>query len=119
MIACPAFVSGSCRRSFAPQPEEKFYLSNAPWHYPTQELIRISGLRWPIETALEDAKGETGMDHYETRTWWGWHHQMLQSFMAHLFLICFVPVFQKNSGAYRRASPAIGRPDAHRENSSN
>jgi len=38
-----------CRRSLGSQPELKFYLSNAPSHCATQELIRISELRWPIE----------------------------------------------------------------------
>jgi hypothetical protein len=38
-----------CRRSVGLQPELKFYLSNAPSHCATQELIRVSGLRWPIE----------------------------------------------------------------------
>ena len=53
-----------CRRSVGLQPELKFYLSNAPSRCPIPELIRLSGLRWPIETALEEAKGEVGMDHY-------------------------------------------------------
>src|SRR3990172_8170031 len=65
-----------CRRSLGSQPELKFYLSNAPSRCPIPELIRVSGLRWPIETALEEAKGEVGMDHYETRTLLGWHHHM-------------------------------------------
>jgi len=85
-----------CRRSLGPQPELKFYLSNAPSHCSTQELIRVSGLRWPIETALEEAKGEVGMDHYETRTWLGWHHHMFQTFMAHLFLMRLRQLFKKN-----------------------
>jgi len=85
-----------CRRSLGPQPELKFYLSNAPSYCSTQELIRVSGLRWPIETALEEAKGEVGMDHYETRTWLGWHHHMFQTFVAHLFLIRLRLLFKKN-----------------------
>lgn len=85
-----------CRRSSGPQPELKFYLSNAPSHCTSQELIRVSGLRWPIETALEEAKGEVGMDHYETRTWLGWHHHMFQAFMAHLFLVRLRLLFKKN-----------------------
>jgi SRSO17 transposase len=85
-----------CRRSSGPQPELKFYLSNASSRCSTQELIRISGLRWPIETALEEAKGEVGMDHYETRTWLGWHHHMFQTFMAHLFLMRLRLLFKKN-----------------------
>ena len=31
-------------------------------------------MRWPIETIFEEAKGEVGMDHYEMRSWIGWHH---------------------------------------------
>jgi len=85
-----------CRRSLGSQPELKFYLSNAPSHCSTQELIRVSGLRWPIETALEEAKGEVGMDHYETRTWLAWHHHMFQTFMAHLFLMRLRLLFKKN-----------------------
>jgi SRSO17 transposase len=85
-----------CRRSLGPQPELKFYLSNAPAHCATQELIRVSGLRWPVETALEEAKGEVGMDHYETRTWLGWHHHMFQTFLAHLFLMRLRLLFKKN-----------------------
>jgi SRSO17 transposase len=95
-----------CRRSLGPQPELKFYLSNAPSHYSTQELIRVSGLRWPIETALEEAKGEVGMDHYETRTWLGWHHHMFQTFMAHLFLIRLRLLFKKN--CLRSPRPRLG-----------
>jgi len=85
-----------CRRSLGPQAEVKFYLSNAPAHCSLQELVRVSGLRWPMETALQEAKGEVGMDHYEIRTWLGWHHHMLQTFMAHLFLIRLRLLFKKN-----------------------
>ncbi len=85
-----------CRRSLGPQLEVKFYLSNAPSHCATQELIRISGLRWPIETTLEEAKGEVGMDHFETRTWLAWHHHMFQTFLAHLFLMRLRLLFKKN-----------------------
>jgi hypothetical protein len=74
----------------------KFYLSNAPANCPTADLIRVSGLRWPIETSFKESKGEVGMDHYELRTWLGWHHHMLQTFMAHLFLVRLRLVFKKN-----------------------
>jgi SRSO17 transposase len=67
--------------------EIKVYLSNAPEDCALRTLVRISGLRWPVETALEEAKGELGMDHYETRTWLGWHHQMTLTFLAHHFLL--------------------------------
>jgi len=85
------------RRSLGPQHETKFYLSNAPADCPQAELTRITGMRWPVETAFEEAKGEVGLDHYETRTWQGWHHHMLQSFLAHLFLMRLRLLFQKKA----------------------
>jgi len=91
-----------CRRSLEPQAEVKYYLSNAPSDCSIQELVRVSGLRWPIETALQEAKGEVGMDPYEVRTWQGWHHHMFQTFMAHLFLIRLRLLFKKN---FQRSQP--------------
>lgn len=75
------------RRGLGEGAEIKVYLSNAPHECARTTLVRISGLRWPVETALEEAKGELGMDHYETRTWLGWHHQMTLTFLAHHFLL--------------------------------
>jgi SRSO17 transposase len=85
------------RRSLGAQHETKFYLSNAPADCPPAELTRITGMRWPVETAFEEAKGEVGLDQYETRTWQGWHHHMLQSFLAHLFLMRLRLLFQKKA----------------------
>ena len=83
------------RRSLGPKVEVKFYLSNAPANCPEQALVRVSGMRWPVETAIEEGRGEVGMDHYETRTWPGWHHHMTHSILAHLFLIRLRLLFQK------------------------
>lgn len=95
------------RRTLGAQPEVKFYLSNAPATCPGQEFVRVSGMRWPVETAIEEGRGEVGMDHYETRTWEGWHHHMTLSILGHLFLIRLRLVFQKKSGAdHRPSSPA-------------
>ena len=92
------------RRTLGPQPEVKFFLSNAPATCSLPEFVRVSGLRWPIETGLEEAKGEVGMDHYETRTWRGWHHHMTLSILAHLFLVRLQLVSQKKSRIDHRAS---------------
>lgn len=75
------------QRTLSPQPEIKFYLSNAPTTCPPREFIRVSGLRWPVETTLKEGKGQVGMDHNETRTWLAWHHHLSHVFLAHLFLI--------------------------------
>lgn len=75
------------QRALGPRPEVKFCLSNAPTTCPESEFIRVSGLRWPVETTLEEGKGEVGLDQNETRTWPGWHHHLSLTFLAHLFLI--------------------------------
>jgi len=69
------------------QPKVKFYLSNAPADTPLEELVRVCGMRWPIESSFEEGKGELGMDQYELRFWAGWHHHMTLVILAHHFLV--------------------------------
>lgn len=88
------------RRSLADPTQVKCYLSNAPARCPQAELVRVTGMRWPIETAIEEGKGEVGLDHYEMRSWFGWHHHMLQAFVAHLFLMRLRLVFKKKPGPH-------------------
>jgi SRSO17 transposase len=94
------------RRSLGAKPETKYYLSNAPANLPPAEFAPLSGMRWPVETTFEEAKGEVGLDHFETRTWQGWHHHMAQSFLAHLFLLRIRLLFQKK--ALRSPQPRLG-----------
>jgi SRSO17 transposase len=75
------------RRNVDNPAELKFYFSNAPADIPLLELVRISGMRWPVEIIFEEGKGEIGFDHYETRSWLGWHHHMLLVSLAHHFLV--------------------------------
>jgi len=75
------------RRNVADPTVVKFYLSNAPATTAPAELVRLAGMRWPIESIFEEGKGEIGFDHYETRSWLGWHHHMLLTFLAHHFLV--------------------------------
>jgi SRSO17 transposase len=51
--------------------ELKTYLSHAPAATPLAELVRVSGMRWPIETCFEDGKQYPGMADYEVRSWRG------------------------------------------------
>ena len=75
------------RRNVDNPTELKFYFANAPAQTSLLELVRLSGLRWPIEMIFEEGKGELGFDHYETRSWLGWHHPMLLVSLAHHFLV--------------------------------
>jgi len=95
------------RRSLGPEAEIKYYLSNAPANCPRTTLVRMSGLRWPVETAIEEGKSELGMDHYETRTWRGWHHQMTLTFLAHHFLLRLRLKFKKKAPALTLAQARV------------
>ncbi len=75
------------RRGLDEKGELKLYLSNASEDTPVEEFVRLSGMRWPIERAIREAKGELGMDHYEVRTWNGWHHHMTLTMLSHHFLV--------------------------------
>ncbi len=87
------------RRNLDDPSEIKYYFSNAPVSTPLEELVRISGMRWPIESIFEEAKGEVGMDHYEMRSWSGWHHHMLLVSLAHHFLVRLRILFQERAPA--------------------
>lgn len=67
--------------------EIKTFLCNAPADTPLATLLRLSGLRWPIESCFEDSKQLLGMGDYEVRTWRGWHHHMTLVILAHGFLV--------------------------------
>jgi SRSO17 transposase len=75
------------RRNLADPSEVKFYLSNAPEEIEVLELVRMCGMRWPVELSFEEGKEELGMDQYEVRSWLGWHHHMLLVMLAHHFLV--------------------------------
>jgi len=99
------------RRTLGPEPELKIYLCNAPATTALGTLVQITGWRWPIETMFEDGKSQLGMDHYETRSWRGWHHHMTMTILAHHFLVRLGRRLKKKSRADVAAStaPAAGR----------
>lgn len=66
--------------------EVKYYLSNAPANISLAEMARIGCFRWTIEENFEQAKGETGLDHYELTKYKGWYHHITLSMMALAFL---------------------------------
>ena len=87
------------RRNLEDRSIIKYYFSNAPTNTPLNEFVRISGMRWPIETIFEEAKGEVGLDHYEMRSWLGWHHHRWLVALAHHFLMRLKIRFQDKAPA--------------------
>jgi SRSO17 transposase len=73
-------------RTPGPKPEYHFWISN-DHEAALDELVRVSAERHRIEEDLERAKGEVGLDHYEVRSWVGWHHHMTLALLALFFLV--------------------------------
>jgi SRSO17 transposase len=67
--------------------EWKTSLCHAPGNTALEQLVRMSGMRWPIETCFEDSKQLLGMGDYEVRSWTGWHHHMTLVILAHFFVV--------------------------------
>jgi SRSO17 transposase len=64
----------------------KYWLSNLPADTPLVELVRLGKLRWRIEQDYRELKGALGLDHFEGRSWQGWHHHVTLVSIAHGFL---------------------------------
>ncbi len=75
--------------------EVKYSWSNAPVDIPLKEMVRVSGLRHPIEQCFQEGKSEIGMDHYEHRSWPAWHRHMTFVFLGQLFLLRIRHRFKK------------------------
>jgi SRSO17 transposase len=74
------------RRKITRPHQFTFYLTRAPEPTTLAELVRVAGLRWTIESCFEEAKGETGLDEYEVRSWTGWHRHITLAMLAHAYL---------------------------------
>ena len=87
--------------------ELKTYLSNAPLDTSLETFVRISGMRWPIETCFEDGKQYLGMGDYEVRSWRGWHHHMTLCILAHHFLVRLQRKLKKNTNPHVVTGPSF------------
>lgn len=74
------------RRSISDPQEVAFYLSNADADTSLETLAGIASQRYKIEQCFEDAKGETGLDHYEVRYFHSGYRHITLSMMAHAWL---------------------------------
>jgi len=74
------------RRSLTDPQDLAFYVCFSPAGTTLQELARVAGTRWSIETCIEEAKGEVGLDQYEVRKWAGWYRHITLALFAHALL---------------------------------
>jgi len=70
------------------QPDEaiKFALSNLPTDTPVLAAVRLWKQRWRVEQGHQQMKEELGLDHFEGRSWRGFHHHAAMVLLAYGFL---------------------------------
>lgn len=76
-----------------------------PHHYylahlhrpPTKaRCLTLSRSRWHIEQYFQRAKDDLGLDHFEGRSWTGFHHHLVLSALAYLFILTVHARAKKN-----------------------
>jgi SRSO17 transposase len=69
------------------KPEEvKYFLCNADKDTELGVMLRVAFYRWHIERLFRESKNETGLDHYEGRTYQGWRRHLILTSVSVLFL---------------------------------
>ena len=90
----------------------RFWLSNLPPNTSLTTLVRLAKLRWRVERDYQELKQEIGLDHFEGRTWRGFHHHATLCALAHAFLALrralFPPEQSEVDDLARTPSPAAG-----------
>jgi SRSO17 transposase len=78
----------------------KFVLTTMPRRMSKKQIVRIVKERWRTERAYEELKGELGLDHFEGRSFPGWHHHISVVLSCYAFIV---------AERVRRFSPSTGR----------
>jgi SRSO17 transposase len=73
-----------------------YFLCDLPASYTLRRLVRLARCRWKIEHDYHQLKEELGLDHFEGRSWTGWHHHVTLVMLAHAFLTLETLRAQKN-----------------------
>jgi SRSO17 transposase len=66
--------------------ETAYYRCWSPTPVSLPTLTWAAGLRWPIEECFQAAKGQTGLDQHQVRTWTSWHRYTTLVLVAFAFL---------------------------------
>jgi SRSO17 transposase len=67
-----------------PEPTD-YWLSNMPETTPLKTLLRIAKIRWRVEHDYRELKGGLGLDHFEGRSFIGWHRHVTLAVVAQAF----------------------------------
>jgi len=65
----------------------KFFLTSLRRRMSKKEIVRTIMERWKTERVYEELKGELGFDHYEGRSFIGWHHHVTVVLCCYAFVV--------------------------------
>jgi SRSO17 transposase len=75
-----------CERTLTGTDDRKYYFIQAPTTWSLKQLVTLAHARWKIEQHYQELKGELGLDHFEGRSWRGWHHHAVLAALTYTFL---------------------------------
>jgi SRSO17 transposase len=64
----------------------KYWLASLPADTPLERLVHLAKLRWRVEHDYRELKDALGLDHFEGRSFRGWHHHVTLVSVAHAFV---------------------------------
>ena len=73
-----------------------FYLAHLERPPSACRCLRLSRSRWNIEQYFQRAKDDLGLDHFEGRSWRGFHHHLMMAVLAYLFVVAIYLRAKKN-----------------------
>jgi SRSO17 transposase len=62
-----------------------YWLSTLPPDTPVAELVRLAKIRWRVEHDYRELKTGLGLDHFEGRSYLGWHRHVTLAALAQAF----------------------------------
>ena len=84
----------------------KFALTTLPRRMSHKQIVRLLKERWRTERMYEDLKGELGLDHFEGRSFPGWHHHVSVVLCCYAFVVSErVSAFSPSAAGTRRNRP--------------
>jgi SRSO17 transposase len=63
-----------------------YWLSTLPEDTPLEELVRLAKIRWRVEHDYRELKTGLGLDHFEGRSYTGWHRHVTLAVLAQAFI---------------------------------
>jgi SRSO17 transposase len=75
-----------CEQDLGLTPRIKYFFVHLPATASLKQLVRLAHQRWAIEQQYQELKTELGLDHFEGRSFPGWHHHVVLTAVAYAFL---------------------------------